>query len=238
MTPTASGFPMENHFIRGAAQPQRMLLIKCSRCDKEHRVHVKTTSQAQVPEFVKNRFRSAGWEVGASRDRDLCPDCQKVRPSKLKLVCAPAPCMEAELDKALDKPTETTMTMPLPPKTGTTIKPFAPAPAAKPAAPEKSRKIHAIATFKDRMQIHKLLEEHLIRHDDGLYTYAEGWSDARIAKEVNGALNEEHVSTHRKLEFGLLVRGRGAPTVKPGRIALLEKRVADLEEMILKLTVK
>lgn len=85
-------------------------------------------------------------------------------------------------------------------------------------------------SFKTRLEVYKLLEEHLSADGDR-FIYDEGWSDARVARTVNAAL--PGVKQFRNKEFGSL---RSSENPKHGksltiRIHDLERRMARLEKI-------
>lgn len=77
--------------------------------------------------------------------------------------------------------------------------------------------------LRTKMQIAAILETVIEPSDDG-YTYVDGWSDGRIAREV-GCTPQLVVAVRKELH-GPNFKARQQKT---SRIAELERRIADLE---------
>lgn len=124
---------------------------------------------------------------------------------------------------------------------------FAPVkpPAKKTAPPEKKKmslntdtdKRHKVGRKKSRRlardetyKITKLLELHLVKRDDlpGTFSYADGWSDLRIANEVAIDLHEGHVQALRKEVFGNIIAPHGMGGTKAPKKAEVFAAVENL----------
>jgi hypothetical protein len=77
------------------------------------------------------------------------------------------------------------------------------------------------ATMAEQIAIHEKLRE-VCKTVEGLCVYAEGWDDARVAKEVAPRLTTNHVAYVRK-QMGI---GKLRPVATPG-----EQVAKDIEEL-------
>lgn len=212
--------------------------ITCSRCGTVGSVVTPNAGAANSDQWTTKRFQALGWRVGSSRRKDVCGDCQ-TRPLEAREQPQPepapqptpvaAPVAPSVVEKALDemfaqKPT-TPMEETMLNKASTTTTP-------------KQKKPMVRASFGTRMKIHQLLEQHLTKNDDGTYTYAPGWNDQKIAEAVDKHLSSSNVRFHRLDQFGELRRTLLPRTTKAARLEALEKRITELEELVLSLTTK
>jgi hypothetical protein len=206
--------------------------ITCSECGTVGSVSTKSVAAAHADQWLAHRFQQRGWKVGSSRRKDVCPDCQvrlrqKPEPIPAEEPQVIVPCssifesdeLEREIDLVVNPPTTPT----------TTETPMLDTPAPTKRAVKR-------LGFADRLAIHNLLAAHLTKRDDGFWEYAEEWGDTKIAEAVGNGATESHVKEHRQEHYGKLQRGGLAPGQE--RLAAIEKRLADLEEVVLKLTVK
>lgn len=88
------------------------------------------------------------------------------------------------------------------------------------------RKSNRISS-KQVIAVHSLLNEHIIKNDDGNPSYEEGWSDAKIAEAAGVVQNA--VMRVRRENFGELRQGVTGKTAELNRIATLERKVRQLE---------
>ena len=87
-------------------------------------------------------------------------------------------------------------------------------------------KTYRRASVGQIVAIFNKLSETLVPAGDKLFTYQDGWSDARVAEELGGDLKASHVKNVRYAEFGNLA--------KPGVIVdmALADRVTALEAKV------
>jgi hypothetical protein len=91
-----------------------------------------------------------------------------------------------------------------------------------------------ILTIKERLAVADMLRDVLVDNTDGTWSYANGWSDARVAEKVGGRTNTNHVNSVRIRAFGPLPKTRPAPDVGElsDRLSALEARLSKLEEAL------
>lgn len=86
--------------------------------------------------------------------------------------------------------------------------------------------------FAQRTAILDKLKEVCTKGEDGMATYAKGWTDQVVAQAVGPSVNKANVMSIRKGQFGF-VKAKRPPEPSPDdRIAALEARVAKLEERL------
>lgn len=76
----------------------------CCECTASETIHVHSITQVHVVELTNKKFRDRGWEIGKSRKRDTCPQCQAQRRKsapQVKLVVVP---------KQIEPPMQNTIT--------------------------------------------------------------------------------------------------------------------------------
>ncbi len=106
-----------------------------------------------------------------------------------------------------------------------------------------TRKSGISATLPEKFAMRELFVEHiLLIEGDGdspktdLYSFEANWNDARIAQEINPALNAAHASRVRDEMFGKLFGRRSGVTRRTNsndladRLTALEQRVGRMSE--------
>ena len=92
-----------------------------------------------------------------------------------------------------------------------------------------------VLSFPQRLEIHKrfeaMIEEGLFTAVDGNCHYAPGWSDARVADQMDFPCNIGHIGTLRKEVYGKLYNTSDKASTRE-RIQSLEDRVAELERVV------
>ena len=91
-----------------------------------------------------------------------------------------------------------------------------------------------VLSIKERLMVADVLRDLLIDNHDGTWSYANGWTDERIAEKVGGRTKINHVYSIRVQAFGPFPKPKPmqpANTVSE-RLALLEDRFAKLEQAL------
>lgn len=88
-----------------------------------------------------------------------------------------------------------------------------------------------ILTIKERLAVADKLRDVLVDNGDGTWSYANDWSDARVAEKVGGRTNINHVNSVRISAFGPLPKAKPTPGVGElsARLSELEARFSKLE---------
>jgi hypothetical protein len=91
-------------------------------------------------------------------------------------------------------------------------------------------------TFAERVTLVDQMKQVLTKRPDGDFTYAKGWSDERVARDLlQGKASLLNVINVRKSFFGNLTRGPNkvrASNTNMARITKLELRIGKLEEQL------
>jgi len=93
----------------------------------------------------------------------------------------------------------------------------------------KAKKTLQRAGFVEAFKVRDLLQKHGTVSGD-VYTYADGWNDARIAEEAGVAKGT--VSFVRREAFGSLLNKSEPKDTNDDRLTTLEKRIAALERVL------
>lgn len=167
--------------------------ITCSTCGTVGSINV---NNLPPPEYLDKKFAQRGWEL----DPNVCPDCV-VKRKRAKAAARTAA-------KTVVKLKEQNNTM-------ATITAVKPTPISEnPALKAVSADLH-----KATAKMHQLLNLHFDTEEG---RFAEGWDDARIAKESGMA--PTHVTEVRNLAYGELK--------EPEEITKLRADIKSLNELI------
>lgn len=82
-------------------------------------------------------------------------------------------------------------------------------------------------TRSEVVKVHGILQNHLVKADEGHYKYVDGWDDVRVAKEVS---SDCQAATIGKLRFELFGR------IRAPKVAIDNDRINKIEEKIVELT--
>lgn len=109
---------------------------------------------------------------------------------------------------------------------------------------ERRRKVRAVATIDQRIEILEKLRNHLVKREDGSWVYESGYNDTIIAKMVDpsGRLTHASVSRVRSSRFGKLIRrSRPAPVSQERKLTLEDlnkklnlvlERLAEIDKVV------
>lgn len=210
--------------------------IKCSECGAQGATPIKSVAQAAAEDFINKKFRELGWEVSRNHRTDVCPTCIAARRKPKLVVVTPDDELDAELDQFLGAEIPT----PEPVKETPVLE-------ATTETPEVQTAEAAPGTFLrlTRKQEFVILEEMkkviVPAEEEGFVKYSTNETDemftARMQKLVPG-VKTNHIRNLRSEIFGNLRAFRAPKQKSEDRIDALEKRVEQLEQMVLELTTK
>lgn len=198
----------------------------CSSCGKTENIFLRSAGQLLVPEFIDKRLRNYGWTPGRDRKRDICNICTQLRYLKGK------PQVEDQ-DQQFDDALAALGVSP--PTKETTVFRTSQIEEDRPAPPEKTKK-HFL-TRAETFKIQSFMAPLVKQIGNGFVQYVDGWTDDRVLKEcgVDGA-TIRNIENLRADTFGRIKPVISTSTIN--RIDALEKRIADLEGMVLELMSK
>lgn len=193
--------------LRSRAEGQaarRCQEIVCSRCPATSTISL--TSVSLPAHTAALKFGQRGWKV-VGVGKHLCPACAAAEAARRK--------------------TLPNQTPPDQPKGPAMAAKSAPQPSAQPPVPANENAGRASAAASDAIvDLYMLLGEY---YDKARKTYAEGWDDARVAREAG--LSPVVVAERRERDFGPLVKDTTREDLK-GTLRVLTEETSELETLL------